>query len=53
MKKHEINIDMISNSLVFWPGHCIHIRAISAIILSQSRLPTKIAVARMKKDITP
>ena len=53
MKKHGVIIDMTNNFLAFWSGHCTHIGANSPNILSQSRLPTKTAVVRIEKDITP
>ena len=52
MKKHEIIINMTNNSLAFWPGNCIYIRATSFTILSEPRLPAKTAVVRIEKDIT-
>ena len=44
---------MINDSLAFWPGDCIYIRATFLTILSQPRLPMEIAVDRIEKDITP
>ena len=52
MKKHGVIIDITNDFLAFWPGHCIHIGAISPNTLSQLRLPTEIAVIRIEKDIT-
>ena len=53
MKKHGIIIDITSNFLAFWPGHCIHIRGISSTILSQLRLPMVTIAIGIEKDITP
>ena len=49
MKKHEIIIDMTNDSLAFWPGHCTPIGAFCPTTLSQSTLPTEIAVVRIEK----
>lgn len=53
MKKHGVIIDITNNFLVFWPNHCIHIRATSLTILNQPRLPIETATVRIEKDITP
>ena len=52
MKKHEVIIDIINDSLAFWLGHCTHIGAILPTTLSQLRLPTKTAVVRIEKNIS-
>ena len=52
MKKYGVIIDMINDFLAFWPGHCIHIGAISPTTLSQLRLPTETATIRIEKYIT-
>ncbi len=52
MKKHGIIIDMINNSFVFWPSHCIHIRAISLITLNLPSLPMETVAIRIEKAIT-
>ncbi len=51
MKKHGVIIDMINNSLTFWPSHCRHIWATSLIILSSPSLHIEIAVVRIEKAI--
>ena len=53
MKKHGVIIDMINDSLAFWPGHCTHIGATSSNTLSQPRLPAEKAVVRIENDISP
>ena len=53
MKKYGVIIDMTSNSLAFWPSHCIYIRSIFFITLRQPRSPTDIVVVRIEKDIIP
>ena len=53
MKKHRIIIDMTNKSLVFWPGHCIHIGATSPTTLSQPKLHVQTAIIKIEKDITP
>ena len=52
MKKHGVIINMINNSLAFWPGYCTHIGATFPTILSQPRLPPKTIVIRIEKNIT-
>ena len=42
---------MTNNFLAFWPSHCILIRVISFIILSQLGLPAETAIIRIEKDI--
>ena len=50
MKKYGVIIDMTNNSLVFWPGHCIHIKA--TFLLTPPSLPTKTAAVTIEEDIT-
>ena len=52
MKNHRVIIDMTNNFLAFWPSHYIHIGAAFPNTLSQLRLPVKIAVVKIEKDIT-
>ena len=49
MKKHEIIVDITNNFLVFWPGHCIYIRA--TFLLNPFCLLTKIVAVKIEKDI--
>lgn len=53
MKKYKIIINIKNNSLAFWPGHYIHIRATSLITLRPLSLPTEIVVIKIKEAITP
>ncbi len=53
MKKHGVIIDMTNDSLAFWPGYCIHIKATSLTTLSPPSLLTETAVVRIEEAITP
>ena len=52
MKKYGVIIDMTNNFLAFWPGHYIHIRAISPTILSSPSSLTEIVVVGMNEFMT-
>ena len=52
MKKYRVIIDMTNNSLTFWLGYCIHIRATSSNTLSQPKFFAETAVIQIEKDIT-
>ena len=51
MKKHKVTIDITNNFLIFWPGYCIYIGAISFTIMSQPKLSVKTIVIRIEKHI--
>lgn len=52
IKKHRVIINIKNNFLAFWPSYCIHIKVISLITLSQTKLLATIEIIRIGKNIT-
>ncbi len=53
MKKHRVIIDMTNDSLVFWPGYCIHFGVTSPTILSLSSSSTETIAIKIEDNIIP
>lgn len=52
MIKYGVNINIINDFLLFWPGYYIYIRVTSPTILNQSRLLIEVVAIKIKEDIT-
>ena len=52
MKKHEVLLDMINDSITFSSGYCMHLEVLSSsITLKQEGIQTTLKVNH--KDLTP